>query len=91
MLDRIRPVWDATVYSRLVGGDVAARFLRPRRTRLLSDEHFSRHAVEAWASMEELRRDRDNDPPAAFRANATLCRDARALSRPVAGWLMGLC
>ena len=81
------PVWDATVYSknrdRLVGGDVAVRFLQAvlrgaRVRRLLSDEHFSVDGtlIEAWASMKSFRprddgdpRDGgDNDPPAGRKA-----------------------
>ena len=70
------PVWDATTYSknrdRLVGGDVAARFLQAvlrgaRVRRLLSDEHFSVDGtlIEAWASMKSFRRKDDGgDPPA---------------------------
>ena len=70
------PVWDATTYSknrdRLVGGDVAARFLQAvlrgaRVRRLLSDEHFSVDGtlIEAWASMKSYRRKDDGgDPPA---------------------------
>ena len=70
------PVWDATVYSknrdRLVGGDVAARFLQAvlrgaRVRRLLSDEHFSVDGtlIEAWASMKSFRRkDGGGGPPA---------------------------
>jgi transposase len=61
------PVWDHSTFSknrdRLLGGDVAARFLaevlnRPKVRRLLSAEHFSVDGtlVEAWASMKSFRR-----------------------------------
>jgi transposase len=61
------PVWDHSTFSknrdRLLGGDVAARFLaevlnRPQVRRLLSAEHFSVDGtlVEAWASMKSFRR-----------------------------------
>ena len=60
------PVWDHSTFSknrdRLLGGDVAARFLaevlnRPKVRRLLSDEHFSMDGtlVEAYASMKSFR------------------------------------
>jgi transposase len=60
------PVWDHSTFSknreRLLGGDVAARFMtevlnRPEVRRLLSDEHFSVDGtlVEAWASMKSFR------------------------------------
>ena len=60
------PVWDHSTFSknreRLLGGDVAARFMtevlnRPKVRRLLSDEHFSVDGtlVEAWASMKSFR------------------------------------
>ena len=60
------PVWDHSTFSknrdRLLGGDVAARFLaevlnRPKVRRLLSAEHFSVDGtlVEAWASMKSFR------------------------------------
>jgi transposase len=67
------PVWDHSTFSknrdRLLGGDVAARFLaevlnRPKVRRLLSDEHFSVDGtlVEAWASMKSFRpRHEDGD------------------------------
>ena len=85
------PVWDATVYSknrdRLVGGDVAARFLQAvlrgaRVRRLLSDEHFSVDGtlIEAWASMKSFRpRDGgDNDPPAGRNAERDFRGERRA-------------
>jgi transposase len=61
------PVWDHSTFSknrdRLLGGDVAARFLaevlnRPKVRRLLSAEHFTVDGtlVEAWASMKSFRR-----------------------------------
>jgi transposase len=67
------PVWDHSTFSknrdRLLGGDVAARFMaevlnRPKVRRLLSDEHFSVDGtlIEAWASMKSFRpRDKDGD------------------------------
>ena len=67
------PVWDHSTFSknrdRLLGGDVAARFLtevlnRPKVRRLLSDEHFSVDGtlITAWASMKSLRpRDQGGD------------------------------
>src|SRR4029453_2173842 len=60
------PVGGRSTFSknreRLLGGDVAARFMtevlnRPKVRRLLSDEHFSVDGtlVEAWASMKSFR------------------------------------
>lgn len=59
-------VWDVTVFTknrdRLLGGDVAAKFLaavvaQARRRSLLSDDHFSVDGtmIEAWASMKSFR------------------------------------
>ena len=73
------PVWDHSTFSknrdRLLGGDVAARFLaevlnRPKVRRLLSAEHFSVDGtlVEAWASMKSFRpRDEGGDDGAGGR------------------------
>lgn len=60
------PVWDVTVFTknrdRLLGGDVAAKFLaavvaQARGRSLLSDDHFSVDGtmIEAWASMKSFR------------------------------------
>jgi transposase len=60
------PVWDVTVFTknrdRLLGGDVAAKFLaavvaQARSRSLLSDDHFSVDGtmIEAWASMKSFR------------------------------------
>src|SRR5262245_32280216 len=69
------PVWDATVFcknrDRLLGGDVAAKFLTgvlnlPEVRKLLSSEHFSVDGtlIEAWASMKSfVPKDGSNEPP----------------------------
>ena len=69
------PVWDHSTFSknrdRLLGGDVAAKFLtavlaQPRVKRLLSSDHFTVDGtlVEAWASMKSFRaKDGSDDPP----------------------------
>lgn len=60
------PIWDVTVFTknrdRLLGGDVAAKFLaaviaQARSRSLLSDDHFSVDGtmIEAWASMKSFR------------------------------------
>src|SRR5436309_9160358 len=69
------PVWDATVFcknrDRLLGGDVAAKFLTgvlnlPEVRKLLSSEHFSVDGtlIEAWASMKSfVPKNGSNEPP----------------------------
>jgi transposase len=69
------PVWDATVFcknrDRLLGGDVAAKFLTgvlnlPQVRKLLSREHFSVDGtlIEAWASMKSfVPKDKSKEPP----------------------------
>jgi transposase len=69
------PVWDASVFTknreRLLGGEVAARFLsavvaQARRRDLLSEEHFSVDGtlIEAWASIKSFRpKDGGGEPP----------------------------
>ncbi|MEE3623423.1 IS5 family transposase [Nitrospirillum sp. BR 11752] len=69
------PVWDVTVFTknreRLLGGDVAAKFLgavvaQARGRNLLSDDHFSVDGtlIEAWASIKSFRpKDGGGDPP----------------------------
>ena len=60
------PVWDHSTFStnrdRLLGGDIAAKFLaavlaQPRVKRLLSSEHFSVDGtlIEAWASLKSFK------------------------------------
>jgi transposase len=73
------PVWDATSFTknrdRLLGGEVAARFLatvlaQPRVRSLLSTEHFSVDGtlLEAWASTKSFRpKDGSGPPPDAGR------------------------
>ena len=68
-------VWDHSSFSknrdRLLGGDVAAKFLaavlaQPRVKRLLSSDHFTVDGtlVKAWASMKSFRaKDGSDDPP----------------------------
>src|SRR5436189_2534977 len=70
------PVWDATVFcknrDRLLGGDVAAKFLTgvlnlPEVRKLLSSDHFSVDGtlIEAWASMKSfVPKDEGGKPPA---------------------------
>ena len=68
------PVWDATSFTknrdRLLGGEVAARFLatvlaQPGVRALLSSEHFSVDGtlLEAWASTKSFRPKDGSDPP----------------------------
>jgi transposase len=69
------PVWDATVFTknreRLLGGEIAAKFLRavldrPTVKALLSDEHFSVDGtlIQAWASVKSSRpKDGSGEPP----------------------------
>src|SRR5213080_4553790 len=69
------PVWDATVFcknrDRLLGGDVAAKFLTgvlnlPEVRKLLSSDHFSVDGtlIEAWASMKSfVPKDGSRPPP----------------------------
>jgi transposase len=68
------PVWHPTAFTtnreRLLGGEVAGRFLaavldRPEVKRLLSDEHFTVDGtlVEAWASLKSFRPKDDRDDP----------------------------
>jgi transposase len=69
------PVWDATVFTknreRLLGGEIAAKFLRavldrPAVKALLSDEHFSVDGtlIQAWASVKSSRpKDGSGEPP----------------------------
>src|ERR1700756_2191784 len=68
------PVWDATVFGknrdRLLGGDVAGRFLAgilslPEVRKLLSGEHFSVDGtlIEAWASMKSFVPKEGSDEP----------------------------
>jgi transposase len=73
------PVWDATTFTknrdRLLGGEVAARFLatvlaQPKVRALLSTEHFSADGtlLEAWASTRSFRpKDGSGPPPDAGR------------------------
>lgn len=73
------PVWDATTFTknrdRLLGGEVAARFLatvltQPKVRALLSTEHFSVDGtlLEAWASTKSFRpKDGSGPPPDAGR------------------------
>jgi transposase len=60
------PIWDVTVFTknreRLLGGDVAAKFLaaivgQSRVQALLSDDHFSVDGtlIDAWASMKSFK------------------------------------
>jgi IS5 family transposase len=68
------PVWDATTFTknrdRLLGGEVAARFLatvlaQPKVSALLSTEHFSVDGtlLEAWASTKSSRSKDGSGPP----------------------------
>lgn len=75
-------VWDPTVYSknrdRLLGGDIARRFLeeiveQARQRGLTSDEHFSVDGtmIEAWASQKSFRaKDGSDDPGSGGGRNA---------------------
>jgi transposase len=65
-------VWDHSSFStnrdRLLGGEIAAKFLRailaqPRVKRLISSDHFSVDGtlIEAWASIKSFRKDGSDD------------------------------
>ncbi|MGH9424521.1 MAG: IS5 family transposase [Thermoanaerobaculia bacterium] len=76
-------VWDHSSFStnrdRLLGGEIAAKFLRailaqPKVKRLISSDHFSMDGtlIEAWASIKSFRRkDGSDDDPQGPGRNAT--------------------
>src|SRR3972149_3411238 len=84
-------VWDPSTFSknrdRLLGGEVAAKFLAAVLTSarvrdLLSEEHFSADGtlIEAWASMKSVRpKGEDENPPGVGGRNAE--RDFRGQTR----------
>jgi transposase len=87
------PVWHPTAFTtnrdRLLGGDVAAKFLaavlsHPRVRQLLSREHFTVDGtlVEAWASLKSFRPKDDRDEPPGAGATPAATSTASGAATP---------